>query len=444
MAATESTLDSPIAENIRAGTFRAEMEQRLKAEATARGAIALFLELVEGIDPGTLETYRAEYRAWPIDRWKKEIPQIIINAKERLSKQNNRLQALMAQRNDEKAAHARTQALLAAEQAESDRLRKLLRTATQVRPGPEAAADSSFTADSYVVTRSDPTTAPQLELLPPDAIPTAVPQSPQVTLVLPEQIPDGWEFTTKGTGEEDLRNDYEVKAYLIGVIGATGRCSRKWLKAHTAQFLRNPRSMSTIDRAIRNCGNVGWIQIVECDAAWAKGAPHLVRLTEKGEAWYRRLFDADPIVNDLTRLLDEHAPNGETHAVLCVAAADQLERLGARVQILPPAREFGAHRFQPDLHVVTNDEETWHIECERATGPAEGRRPKWVNALTLDGEVYIVAPDPRLRDLLVSEVLALGKRCRVYATDIQTLQQTKPGKVWATVKESIQGDLPRT
>ena len=134
MATHDPTLDSPIAENIRAGAFQAEMEQRLKAEATARGALALFVELVDGIDPGTLETYHREYRGWTIDRWKAELPKIIIRAKQRWSQQDSQLGPLTAQLNDEKAAHALTQARLAAEQRESDQLRLLLQEATRTVP----------------------------------------------------------------------------------------------------------------------------------------------------------------------------------------------------------------------------------------------------------------------------------------------------------------------
>jgi hypothetical protein len=81
----------------------------------------------------------------------------------------------------------------------------------------------------------------------------------------------------------------------------------------------------------------------------------------------------------------------------------------------------------------------WLVECEQANGPPEGRRRKWENAIGVQGKVYLVTPMAEVRDRLVEEILSLGRRCQVYASDIKSLQSASPERIWCVIRENNQG-----
>jgi hypothetical protein len=236
-----------------------------------------------------------------------------------------------------------------------------------------------------------------------------------------------------------LRLVYQRKAFFIGLLGKTGRCYGRWLREMAALYCEvQDADVGTIKRLVKAALTQGWIEVVKSKTKWDGGMPDLIRLTPRGEELYRAIYGSDPVESDLTRLLREHAPHGDDHAVLCAMSADAFEQLGGQVRLAPGPISVGQGVYQPDLRVELDDA-MWLVECEQANGPPEGRRRKWENAIGVQGKVYLVTPMAEVRDRLVEEILSLGRRCQVYASDIKSLQSASPERIWCVIRENNQG-----
>lgn len=425
------TFDAALTPAIRASfessMLGAERATRIAAERRASAYAQFVVNLVEAIAPGLLEQHAADpIETWSPEKWAGHLDDILEMTQARFSQQHELVQSLQARL---AAADRQYQSLHSA-------LQSAVREIEQLRQNRMSAAMGKDPAPSRA--QSSATDAIQPSLLQAAVAPLPEPKRTpylpaDLHIGVPEAIPPGWGFAD--------HQEYRRKAFFIGLIGKTGRCSNRWLSDMAAIYCEvKDGEVGTIRRLVRAAVSNGWIEIVKSKTKWLRGLPDLIRLTPRGEDLYRAIYGSDPVESDLTRLLREHAPHGTDHAVLCVMAALAFEQLGGTVRIAPGPISIGPGVYQPDLRVDIGDgDATWLVECEQANGPPEGRRHKWENAIGLQGKVYLVTPTAEVRDHLVDEVLALGRRCEVYASDIKSLQAARPERVWCVIRENNQG-----
>jgi hypothetical protein len=138
-----------------------------------------------------------------------------------------------------------------------------------------------------------------------------------------------------------------------------------------------------------------------------RGNPQLVGLTTAGCAAYRDLTGHEALLPAIERLMERHV--SADHTALNIRTAEGFRALGCTVDMDPVEAE-GA--FQPDLKVLTPDEEILFIEAEtgKSHRSLEGTLGKW-DALAQGGGgiIHIVVPDEKVHKLLRKEI----KRAKV-------------------------------
>jgi len=412
-----ASLTPAIRASFESSMLGAERATRVAAERRASAYAQLFLELAEAIAPGILEAYAADRpETWTPEQWRARIDDVLKMTRVNFSDQTELVQSL---RDKLAAADRQFQAVYSA-------LQSAVREIEQLR---------------HVNLMKAMGKGPNSTTMPPD-LPDAIQPSLLDTAVMPLPTPKRGPHLPADLRieiPEPSQQEYQRKVFFIGLLGKTGRCYGRWLREMTALYCQvQDADVGTIKRLVKAALTQGWIEVVKSKTKWDGGMPDLIRLTPRGEELYRAIYGADPVESDLTRLLREHAPHGDDHAVLCAMAADAFEQLGGQVRVAPGPISVGQGVYQPDLRVEL-DEAMWLVECEQAKGTPEGRRRKWENAIGVQGKVYLVTPMAEVRDRLVEEILSLGRRCQVYASDIKSLQSASPERIWCVIRENNQG-----
>jgi DNA-binding MarR family transcriptional regulator len=194
----------------------------------------------------------------------------------------------------------------------------------------------------------------------------------------------------------------------------------------------------TIYAGIEECVLAGLVE--RRAGASAGGRPtDIILLTAKGQWTYTRLTNRAPVPSEYDGLLKAHKSDRQTSLVL--KTADHFQRLGYTVQREPTTiRLTEDHIFQPDL-IAQKDGETLYLEIE--TGEKLDRPSlahKWQNAMIVGGgRICVVAPRPSSMTTLQSHILdwatEMGKKPRLYLTNLETLCNCKPGdSPWARIR----------
>lgn len=421
-----ATLTPAIRASFESSMLGAERATRIAAERRAAAYAQFVVNLIEAIAPGLLEKHAADgIERWAPEQWEAHLDDILEMTQARFSQQHELIQSFQAKQASAERQYQSVYNALQSAVREIEQLRQSQMSAAMGKgPGPSPARSAAGAVQPSLL-QAAPISIPEMRHMP--HLPAGL------HIDVPEAMPSGWGFSDQ--------QEYRRKAFFIGLIGKTGRCSNRWLSDVAAVYCGvKDGEVGTIKRLVKSAVSNGWIEVVKSKTKWLAGLPDLIRLTPRGEELYRTIYGSDPVESDLTRLLREHAPHGTDHAVLCVMAALAFEQLGGKVHLAPGPISIGSGIYQPDLRVeIGEDEVVWLVECEQANGSPEGRRRKWENAIGLQGKVCIITPTAEVRDRLVDEVLALGRRCEVYASDIKSLQAARPERVWCVSRENNQG-----
>ncbi len=408
------TVAATVAQAVLEDLLAAERQARGIAERHARRYRDVLLELAEAMAPDVIEAALQrgeEPGTWPPDQWHAAKSALLQSAMQHFGVQaNDRLRSIEGTLQQ---LQQRNRALAQA----NDRLRASCRQALQknAQLQEQLKAQRDKRAASPAANDQDPLTA---------RVTTASPYPPKPAV--PAAAPPGLQART-----------YQRDSFLLYLIGKTGRARRPWLLDGVAHYLpgvKNGRAGS-MSRLLGRLVKSGLVQ----QRTPSKTKAQILRLTQEGAALYRRLYGADPVESEATRLLQGHQPDGLEHAGMCLAAAQYLEECGYHVKTAPPAVDLPTGgRLEADL-LMTHTETGAHfyVEVERGWGPAEKRTAKWRNHLDFQGVLYIVTLTQETAQELAAEVIAQGQPGRVHVTTIEALSTAArdPDALWLIKRE---------
>lgn len=394
------TVAATVAQAVLEDLLTAERQARAVAERHAQHYRAVLLELAEAMAPDVIEAalQRGEEPAnWAPGEWRAAKSALLQRALQHFGVQaNDRLRRLET---TVQRAQQRNRELAQANDHLRDKYQQALQKNAHLQR--QLAQRSHSHADAHAGTDEDkdPLSARGT---------TTSPYPPRPTV--PDTTPPGMQART-----------YQRDCCLLYLLGKTGRARRPWLLGGVASYLpsvKNGRAGS-MSRLLGRLVKSGLVQQLTPSQTKAQ----ILRLTPEGAALYRRLYGADPVASEATRLLQGHQPHGLEHAGMCLAAAQYLEEQGYHVQTAPPAVELPTGgRLEADL-LMTHTETGAHcyVEVERGIGPAEKRTAKWRNHLDFQGALYIVTLTQEAAQELAAEVIAQGQPGSVYVTTIEAL-----------------------
>jgi len=258
-----------------------------------------------------------------------------------------------------------------------------------------ASENATLRADIKVLERAaaDRTVKAALDVQPVGTGPASVSPTSDEIAAIPTDWLEKWQQSST----------YTVDAAFLNLVGNSYECRRQSLVELFVQE-RGRESVSGADnRVLARLIEAGVLLSVPVDRQRGN-APHLLRLSVKGIALYRLVFEKDPI-DIYDRYLSKHKSTEQT--LLALQACDVLTTAGCEIDRLPAPKVLDNQRiFDPDLKAWRGSE-TWYIEIETEAykNPAQ-RKSKWVNtAEATRGYIYVITGDEPTAARIRSEAL---------------------------------------
>ena len=199
-------------------------------------------------------------------------------------------------------------------------------------------------------------------------------------------------------GPRTVTVDLDRDTRALQAIGAQGLCLRT--DVATAVGIGDASSGSA-RRMFDRLREAGLIEETRPKVEAKGRTPYLIRLTEKGQQEYHRLFSQAPVESIYDRLLAR--PKSAEHVMLNFQARDALLAAGAdTVDLYPrPVGLSGGGTFDVDI-VAVFDGKPIYVEAER--GAKNRREFKWDNYARVTKDFYVIVPNKKVRRKVISEL----------------------------------------
>jgi hypothetical protein len=176
-------------------------------------------------------------------------------------------------------------------------------------------------------------------------------------------------------GDEGLGRSWRIAKGIVETQGLEENSARNAITALTKKGL--------VDDYRRDGKSIRWKYA-------AGGSRRLVVLTERGTAWYREVYDREPVESEILRAARQH--RSAVHGVGVLEAQDHLRAVGYRVDddpeaILAQDESRWGRRQEPDL-LVWMDGHAWPVEVQREV--SQRLLDKWEKALSLNERLVLI------------------------------------------------------
>jgi hypothetical protein len=246
------------------------------------------------------------------------------------------------------------------------------------------------------------------------------------------QGPDGPGVAAHSEGELD-----RSLAALLQVLAFQGICRRKEIEGVLARDHQMSQGSGTVQRAFDRAMEKGLIEAVRPKAEISGRSTMLVWLSEAGRAEARRLFSAEPAESEYAKLISRH--KSPEHVLLNLEVRDALLERGASSVNLFPSPTVLPEGGVVDVDLIAEwGGKTLYVECERETrkSPADRDR-KWGNYAKVARDFYVICPDRRAQEALVSEItgwqMATRYSVKVHVTNLADVAGGE-GNFWRYVR----------
>lgn len=230
---------------------------------------------------------------------------------------------------------------------------------------------------------------------------------------------------------------FKTQATLITLLGDTGIGRQPRIRWEMAQRLgyKDP-STSNITKAIKACEKRGLIEIRKAKEGLNGRPPHLMYLTDLGQAAYVMLTNKKPRSSELNTLAS-HMTDG--HMLLNLEVEQFLTQDGYEI-LAHGHRHYldGVRQAVPDI-TVRKDGQVSYIEVERSGRKSE-RAEKWINLCELTGgQIYVFCQSWRLAQEITNEAEAiLDEHNLKYQLNVTCLEDCRRHNkiIWLPLAES--------
>lgn len=230
---------------------------------------------------------------------------------------------------------------------------------------------------------------------------------------------------------------FKTQATLLTLLGDTGIGRQPRIRWEMAQLLgyKDP-STSNITKAIKACEKRGLIEIRKATEGLNGRPPHLIYLTDLGQAAYVMLTNKKPRSSELNTL-SSHMTDG--HMLLNLEVEQFLAQDGYEI-LAHGHRHYldGVRQAVPDI-TARKDDQISYIEVER-NGRKSERAEKWINLCELtSGQIYVFCQSWPLAQEITNEAEAiLDQHNLKYQLNVTCLEDCRRHNkiIWLPLAES--------
>jgi hypothetical protein len=190
-----------------------------------------------------------------------------------------------------------------------------------------------------------------------------------------------------------------LQVNILRVLGTQGLVLRESI----ARELGKSRSAANLIAAFQALLDTGLITEEDVPGETIGRPPRIVRLSERGRAFFCHLFGSEPVEPEIDRLMARH--KSLEQSLLAIQARMVLEEFGAAVDMFPEPISLNGHgRFEPDIVATMPDGDRIIVECERATSGRDRRLDKWSNYAAISRDFYFIVPNNQAFGRLSTEL----------------------------------------
>ncbi len=396
--------------------LKGEHDLRKHAEQIARDARAGYEYLIEGLCPNLVDKIRLDDPAGTTKYTLNELRDMVYeDVRERLFQvelakiSGQSLESLFDETRNDLQQEREISAQLREELDESERARERLELRLGVVEQSLADAQRRLSEEGW----GKPT----------PISPERTTDGPLPDAALPEWVQ---KWRRESSHERDLT--------LLRILAETGLARRSVAAEMFAeeQGLQSPGS-GTVSRAFQRFERKGLIEAIKVRSETSGNSmSYLIRLTEKGRDASRALLGKDPVLSQLTELLERHKTL--EHTLLNLEAGDLLREAGYEIDLFPSQVNLPDGRLVvPDLSALSPYGELLLVEVERDTEKHDRRR-KWENCRDANGgALYVVVANDSALTRIKSEILFWAGRdpLKLWMSSISDDRGKKGESVWS-------------